>query len=90
MNPFLFVVDSQGLARRATFWDGVIPLVLDLKQQLGSRLLRLVVDAYFCKVPFLEPLVSEGIQVITRMRKDGVAWDERIENPLKKSVTKDR
>jgi hypothetical protein len=79
LNPFQFIVDSQGLARRATFWDGVIPLILDLKQQLGSRLLRIVVDAYFCKVPFLEPLVSEGIPIITPMRKDGVAWDERIE-----------
>ena len=87
LNPFQFVVDSQGLTRRATFWDGVIPLVLHLKQQLGSRLLRVVVDAYFCKVPFLEPLVSEGIQVITRMRKDGVAWEQRIDNPEKKSVT---
>jgi hypothetical protein len=38
LNPFQFIVDSQGLARRATFWDGV-------------------------------------------------AWDERIEHPLKKSVT---
>ncbi len=32
------------------------------------------------KVPFLEPLVSEQIQVIIRMRKDAVAWDKRIEN----------
>ena len=56
LNPFQFIVDSQGGVRRADFWDGVIPLILDLKQQLGSRLLRVVVDAYFCKVPFLVPL----------------------------------
>ena len=48
--------------------------------------MRVVADAYFCKVPFLAPLVAQGIQVITRMRKDGVAWDERIENSGKKSV----
>ncbi len=86
LNPFEFIVDPQGGVRRANFWDGVIPLALDLKQQLGSSLLRVVADAYFCKVPFLAPLVAQGIQVITRMRKDGVAWDERIENPGKKSV----
>ena len=66
--------------------NGVILLVLDFKQQLGSSLLRVVVDAYFCKVPFLAPLVSAGIPVITRMRKDGVAWDKRIENQGKKRV----
>ena len=44
-------------------------------------------DAYFSKVPFLAPLVAEGIQVITRMRKDAVAWDERIENEPKKSLS---
>ncbi len=86
LNPFQFIVDSEGVARRANFWDGVIPLVLDLKQQLGSRTLRVVADAYFCKVPFLAPLVSSGIQVITRMRKDAVAWEQRIESETKKTV----
>ena len=89
LNPFQFIVDSQGVARRANFWDGVIPLVLELKEQLSSRRLRVVVDAYFCKVPFLLPLVSAGIPVITRMRKDGVAWDKRIEKPETKGVKLD-
>jgi hypothetical protein len=89
LNPFQFIVNSQGIARRANFWDGVIPLVLDLKQELGSVVLRIVVDAYFCKVPFLAPLVSSGIQVITRMRKDAVAWDQRIESETKKTVKMD-
>jgi hypothetical protein len=89
LNPFQFIVDSQGVARRANFWDGVIPLVLDLKQQLGSVILRVVVDAYFCKVPFLAPLVSAGISVITRMRKDAVAWEQRIESETKKTVKMD-
>ena len=62
------------------------PPVLDLKQQLGSVVLRVVVDAYFCKVPFLAPLVSEGISVVTRMRKDAVAWERRIEFATKKTV----
>ena len=62
------------------------PFSSRLKKQLSSVLLRVVVDAYFCKVPFLEPLFTEGIHVITRMRKDAVAWDKRIENNQKKSV----
>ncbi len=47
---------------------GLFMIVFDLKKQLGSGLLRVVVDAYFSKVTFLKPLVDEGIQVITRMR----------------------
>jgi hypothetical protein len=86
LNPFQFIVNSEGIARRANFWDGVIPLALNLKEQLGSSLLRVVADAYFGKVPFLDPLVSSGIQVITRMRKDAVAWDERIESQTKKTA----
>lgn len=86
LKPFQFIVDPKGIARRADFWDGVIPLIFQLKQQLGSSFLRVVVDAYFCKVPFLAPLLIAGIPVITRMRKDGVAWDNRIEVESKKSV----
>ena len=52
LNPFQFIVDPEGIARRADFWNGVIPLIIELKQQIGSSLLRVVVDAYFCKVSF--------------------------------------
>ena len=86
LNPCQLIVDPQGVARRADFWDGVIPLILQLKQQIGSSLLRIVVDAYFCKVPFLLPLVSAKIHLITRMRKDGVPWEQRIQQKGKKSV----
>ena len=41
-----------------------------------------------CKVAFLAPLVAEGIQVITPMRKDAVAWDERIESATPKKTVK--
>ena len=86
LNPFQFIVDPEGEARRANFWDGVIPLILDLKQQLNSGVLPVVVDAYFGKVPFLAPLVSAGISVVRRMGKDAVAWEQRIESATKKSV----
>jgi len=77
LNPFHVVVAPDGTARRGGFWDGVIPLVLELKQMLGSRKLSIISDAYFSKVPFIKPLLDEGIYVITKMRKDAVAWDKR-------------
>jgi hypothetical protein len=89
LNPFQFIVNEDGEARRANFWDGVIPLILELKKSLGLNSLRIVVDAYFSKVPFLSPLVDKLIHVITRMRKDAVAWDNRIENESKKSFILD-
>jgi|GEM_PF-6591189 len=58
LNPFQFIVNEDGVARRANFWDGVIPLILELKKSLGLNSLRVVVDAYFSKVPFLSPLVQ--------------------------------
>jgi Transposase DDE domain len=70
-------------------WDGVIPLILELKKSLGLNSLRVVVDAYFSKVPFLSPLVDKLIHVITRMRKDAVAWDNRTEDKSKKSFVLD-
>ena len=79
LNPCQFIVNSSGEARRGGFWDGVIPLVLELKQCLGKRKLTIIVDAYFSKVPFLKPLLARGIYVVTRMRKDAVAWDKRTE-----------
>jgi len=51
--------------------------------------LRVVVDAYFSKVPFLSPLIAKGIHVITRMRKDAVAWDKKIDDESKKSFKLD-
>jgi hypothetical protein len=89
LNPFQFIVNEDGVARRVNFWDGVIPLILELKKSLGLNSLRVVVDAYFSKVPFLSPLVDQLIHVISRMRKDAVAWDQRIEDKSKKSFVLD-
>jgi hypothetical protein len=38
--------------------------------------LRVVADAYFSKAPFVNPLVEAGIDVISRLRKDAVGWDD--------------
>jgi hypothetical protein len=64
-----------------TFWDAVCPLVNQLSQMLGKLPLRVVADAYFSKAPFLNAMLSMLIQVITRMRKDAVGWDDPIEEP---------
>ena len=43
---------------------------------MGQRPLCVVADAYFSKASFLNPLVAEGLQVISRLRKDAVGWDD--------------
>lgn len=78
LNPCQFIVNPTGVATLATFWDGVLPLVFQLFECLKPAALRVVVDAYFCKVPFLEPLLDKGIHTISRMRKDAVGWDEPL------------
>lgn len=76
LNPSLFMVDPQGVASLATFWDSVLPLIVQLQHFLGKAPLRVIVDAYFSKAPFLNPLMALGIVVITRLRKDAVGWQD--------------
>ena len=74
-NPACFVAGPGGI-RPATLWDGAVALVRQLHHALGGPPLRVVVDAFFSKAPFLQPLMEEGIEVITRLRKDGVGWED--------------
>jgi len=75
LNPFIFVVDPQGVATLATIWDCVLPLVFQLHLYLNQAALRVVVDAYFAKAPFINPLLEKDIHVIGRLRKDaGRKW----------------
>jgi len=76
INPSLFMVDPAGVATIATFWDSVHPLLVQLHQQLSGAPLRVVADAYFSKAPFINPLLKQGIEVISRLRKDAVGWDD--------------
>lgn len=76
LNPSLFVVDPAGVATIATFWDSVHPLVFQLHQHLDGAALRVVADAYFSKAPFINPLLEKGIDVVSRLRKDAVGWDD--------------
>ena len=76
LNPCQWMVDPQGGTTRATFWDCVLPLIWQLRQFLGAVPLRVVADAYFSKAPFINPLLQEGIHLISRLRKDAVGWDD--------------
>jgi len=76
LNPCQFIVDPNGVATLATFWDCVLPLIWQLHLHLNQAPLRVVADAYFGKAPFIQPLLSKGIHVITRLRKDAVGWDD--------------
>ena len=76
LNPSLFIVDPAGVATLATIWDSVHPLIYQLHQSLNRAALRVVVDAYFSKAPFVNPLRQQGIHVISRLRHDAVGWDD--------------
>lgn len=80
LNPFMFVVDPQGVATLATIWDSVLPLIFQLHLYLHQAALRVVVDAYFAKAPFINPLLDKGIHVISRLRRDAVGWDAPTPN----------
>lgn len=74
-NPSVYVSTPEGL-RPETFWDSVIAIVLQAWNCLDNLALRVVVDAYFAKAVFINPLLALHIHVITRWRKDGVGRDD--------------
>lgn len=76
LNPSQFFVDPQGVATVATIWDCVHPLIWQLHEYLDHAPLRVVADAYFSKAPFINPLLKRGIDVVTRLRKDAVGWED--------------
>jgi DDE superfamily endonuclease len=75
LNPLGFVAGAAGV-QRLDFWWVVVALVRELQQRVGERSLRVVADAYFSKAAFLNPLVTAGITVLSRLRKDAVGWDD--------------
>lgn len=76
LNPSLFLVDPAGVATLATIWDSVHPLLYQLHHSLNQAALRVVVDAYFSKAPFVNPLLQRGLHVVSRLRHDAVGWDD--------------
>ena len=74
-NPSVYVSTPEGL-RPETFWDAVIAVVRQTKDFLDGMAFRVVVDAFFANTAFINPLLTLGVHVITRWRKDGVGWDD--------------
>jgi len=84
-NPFGFAVGPDGVTRAMTFWDVVCPMITQLSIMLGHQPLRVVVDAFFAKAPFINWMLGISVHVVTRMRKDAVGWDDpeqKAEAPL--------
>jgi hypothetical protein len=59
-----------------SFWDAAIAALLEVTRCLGGAAVRVVADAYYSKAPFLNGLQARGIDVISRLRKDAVGWDD--------------
>jgi hypothetical protein len=74
-NPSHFVATPEGL-RSADFWDVTVSNVLYTWELLGHQALRVVVDAYFANASFIKPLMEKGIDLISRLRKNSVGWND--------------
>lgn len=64
-----------------SFWDAAIAAILEVTRCLGEAPVRVVADAYYAKAPFLNGLRARGIDVISRLRKDAVGWDDPEPRP---------
>jgi hypothetical protein len=73
-----------------TFWDAAIAAILEVTRCLGEASVRVVADAYYSKAPFLNGLLARGIDVIGRLRKDAVGWDDPEPQPPGKRGPKPR
>jgi len=72
------------------FWDAAIATILEVTRCLGEASVRVVVDAFYSKAPFLNGLRARGIDVISRLRKDAVGWDDPAPQPPGKRGPKPR
>ena len=73
-----------------SFWDAAIAAILEVTRCLGEAAVRVVADAYYSKAPFLNGLLARGIDVISRLRKDAVGWDDPAPRPPGKRGRKPR
>jgi hypothetical protein len=74
-NPSHWIASEEGL-RPMSFWDATVALVLQVKSFMKEAKMRVVADAYFSKAPFIQALMKAGINLISRLRKDAVGWDD--------------
>jgi Transposase DDE domain len=73
-----------------SFWDAAIAAILEVTRCLGEASVRVVADAFYSKAPFLNELVARGIDVLSRLRKDAVGWDDPEPPPPGKRGRKPR
>jgi hypothetical protein len=59
-----------------SFWDAAIAAILEVTRCLGEASVRVVADAYYSKAPFFNGLLTRGSDVISRLRKNAVGWDD--------------
>jgi hypothetical protein len=64
-----------------SFWDAAIAAVLEVTRCLGAASVRIVADAFYAKAPFLNGLLARRIDVISRLRKDAVGWEDPAPRP---------
>ena len=68
-------------AEPMSFWDAAIAAIWEVTRCLGEGAVRVVADAFYSKAPFLNGLLVRGIDVISRLRKDAVGWDDPEPRP---------
>lgn len=73
-NPSHFVVDTQGNAQPMGIIAAVLAAVFFVKNSVKAKPLCVVADAFFSKANFINPLVEQGITLVTRLRHDAVGF----------------
>jgi DDE superfamily endonuclease len=77
-------------AELMSFWDAAIAAILEVTRCLGAASVRVVADAFYAKAPFLTGRLARGLNVISRLRKDAVGWDDPEPPPPGKRGRKPR
>jgi hypothetical protein len=68
-------------AELMSFWDAAIAALLEVMRCLGEASVRVVADAYYSKAPLLNGWRVRGIDLVSRLRKDAVGWDDPEPRP---------
>lgn len=75
LNQQQWVSTDKGI-KAMDFWDASLAAITELRGYIPAFIkLRIVADAYFSKIPFLQGLRSRCIHLISRLRRDAKGWD---------------
>jgi hypothetical protein len=75
-HPSHFVVSASGQAHPMTIWETALSMILQASSMRTDSPVCVVMDAYFAKACTFNPLIKEGITLLTRLRHDAVGWDD--------------